>query len=282
MQEFIFFDYKEYYESDNWKELRCPDETIGFIKISDNDIIFNKRLDFDNIYLNPSDHNDYTEKKDIKVEGKIAVILESPHIDEFVLDNVTDFSSKNDVFARPANGATGKNFTQYFCEIFKDSLLKLNLDSGFYSITLFNSIQHQCSLGTDTNIYRDRIWTRCWFGINDYKNNFIERLSKFKPEIIINCATVGSHYRISTINNSKKYDLCKKPLSFTKSFLKEEFGDKVEYEQSKANIQKIITENILENKILDKDKVLHSTHPSSWYSGKNRIVKGFEKVGLKL
>jgi len=271
------FDYIEYYKSTDWKNKICSDEVIGSVTVLSNNVTFKRREDYKNIFVNINDHDDYYKKEKVEIKGKISIILESPHINEFIIADVIDFSSRENINSRPANGKTGEYIDEYLTDIFGNDFKVL--ENGTYSLSLINSIQNQCSLGTDTRFYRDRIWTICWFELNKYSNNFISRIKSFNPNIILNCATVGEHFRI--LQNNTGYDTQKTALSYTKKFLSKEF-ETIDYSKNKANIQKIISEAIIEDNILKRKKIIHSTHPSSWYSGKNRLIKSFEDVELDI
>lgn len=260
------FDYVAYYQSDQWKEKICKDEVIGYVNIKSNSCQFYRRSDYENVFLHAHDHDIYFKSKSTVITGKIALVLESPHIDEFNINNVHDFITGHTVYARPANSTTGINIDKYIIDVFNGLLS--DLPSGCYSLSLFNSIQNQCSLGTDTKFYRDRIWTICWFEKNNYNNDFITRLNNFAPDVILNCATIGEHYKI--INNS--YATEEPSLSYTKKFLKTEFNN-IQYSEKKANIQKIISESISSSAYFRDKIVMNSTHPSSWHYVKNRIMK---------
>jgi len=262
----ISINYIKYFNSLEWENKICNDEMIGYVEISSSGIKFTRRKDYDDTFVNIKDIAKYLENESKEVAGKIALIIESPHIKEFILECVKDFSTKKAINSRPANGQTGVNLDNYFDEIFEDELKKIK--PGLYSLSLLNSIQNQCSLGTDPKLYRDRIWSICWFKLNRYNNDSINRLTDFDPDIILNCATIGEHYRI--LEDGTNYDTQKKALKFTKKFLKDEFGIKY---SNKATIQKIITDAIRNSKSLKNIKLLHSTHPSSWHSGENRIIK---------
>jgi hypothetical protein len=104
----------------------------------------------------------------------VLMVLESPHKDEFVGD------------LGPAKGATGEMIREHL-------LTSLDLPSvENYGLILINAIQHQCSLGSDTIVYRDRIFRAVWTngGEADFCNRMI---SVFRSsDILVNCCTKGN------------------------------------------------------------------------------------------
>lgn len=109
----------------------------------------------------------------------IVMVLESPHIDEFIGT------------PGPAKGFTGDMIRNHLPEALRD----LNLDG--FGLILINSIQHQCSLGADTSLYRDLIFRAVWAGGG--RENFCSRLqSVTRPgDILMNCCTKGNDFETS-------------------------------------------------------------------------------------
>lgn len=108
----------------------------------------------------------------------VIMVLESPHVDEFSGE------------LGPANGATGE-------------MIRLHLEEslGFhrmadYGLVLVNAIQHQCSLGANTVVYRDRIFRAVWSngGEQDFRNRMV---ALFRPgDVLVNCCTKGNDFEI--------------------------------------------------------------------------------------
>ncbi|GAA3727670.1 hypothetical protein GCM10022378_15750 [Salinicoccus jeotgali] len=276
----ISINYRDYLMSKEWRNKICLDELIGFVSINrdgGDDVRFEVRKNYKTAFVKIEDHDRYCKEQNVKYNGKIAIILESPHTEEFFEKELQVFGRDEGFLkARPANGQTGRLFEKYFSEILKKSEIfkkeSGNLPPGDYSVSLINSIQNQCSLGANTYFYRDRVWARLWF-CNDeyYKCNFIERVKKLDPTIIINCSTRGKHYPLD--NKKTGYNTNKK-RDFTMNFLKEECRIK----QSKidilngldVNIRNLISTEIKKN--FTSAKIFYSNHPSSWYSEHNRIL----------
>lgn len=109
----------------------------------------------------------------------LILVLESPHIDEFV-----DAPG-------PAKGFTGEMIRKYLPDAFEPN------GRGGYGLILLNAIQHQCSLGSNTVVYRDRIFRAVW--AEGGKENFQARLqSVLKPgDQVMNCCTKGNDFEIN-------------------------------------------------------------------------------------
>ena len=110
----------------------------------------------------------------------IAIVLESPHTDEY--------KTKPPV---PAASDTGKNFHSYFINMFSSWGQKYNGNlKQEYKILFINAIQYQCSLGAPTQYYRSKIFNAMWKE-QKVKADFEKRLRKAQPAIVINCCTHG-------------------------------------------------------------------------------------------
>ena len=128
----------------------------------------------------------------------IVIVLESPHTDEFIN------GKKGYTAIGPACGTTGENLYKWLpevlmnyvpCEVdFENATATYNEDeaicSGEYKVKLINAIQSQCSLGVDTDEYRNLVFNRMW-NEDIVKASFHERLQCANPNIIINCCTKG-------------------------------------------------------------------------------------------
>jgi hypothetical protein len=105
--------------------------------------------------------------------------LESPHIDEFI-----DTPG-------PAKGFTGEMIRKHLSEAY-------DLTGWLeYGLILLNAIQFQCSLGSNTAVYRDRIFRATW--IQGGRENFQSRLqaSYRLGDQIMNCCTKGNDFEIN-------------------------------------------------------------------------------------
>lgn len=100
-----------------------------------------------------------------------------------------------------------------------------------YGLIIVNAIQYQCSLGMPTKLFRDDVFIRFWK--QGGQESFITRLKNCSKsgDVILNCCTKG-------------YD-------------------------EKNKLRDLVQSSILENQVIGC-KVLRRTHPSSWYSEKNR------------
>ena len=166
----------------NIETVKCPDEYVGILEISNKIARFNKSWILGKCR---GKVDDTLRRNFMSGNSKILlIVLESPHNDEF----------KNGTALGPAMGATGKNLTKYFTDLFNNSLKKIPEDrilDGAYRVVLCNAIQYKASLGYDTTKYRDRVWINSW--VNGYCDGFKERLSVYNPMIIVNLCTHGDH-----------------------------------------------------------------------------------------
>lgn len=215
------------------------------------------------------EHKDELRIKKKKYLGKtIVIVLESPHTKEY--------ADKN--FINPALGKTGKNLHTYFKQIL-DKIIKCDSSNDFsnYRIILMNSIRFQCSLGLPTEFFRDHIWLSLWIN-KGFKEDFIERLKSYHPDIIFNFCIQGDH--------SGEYELCPQKLKGCKTVINEKY---IQYLGLKnppnclnnikysTTIQALVSYEISKDTLL-KDKILYvGPHPSSWKKAKHGVIKIFEK-----
>jgi hypothetical protein len=130
-----------------------------------------------------SDDSDFSIRQDIPTwkrpdDGPVVIlVLESPHIDEFV-----------DVKG-PAKGVTGENIRA----LFGDACSGIHqwLSDGAHPLILVNAIQYQCSLGYPTKCFRDRVFSEIWK--QGGKSDFTCRIQALYREgdVIINACTAG-------------------------------------------------------------------------------------------
>ena len=237
----------------------CPDNYLGNFEIKENRVIHNnlwfdrkKRVkNIKEIFIND---NKLKLLQDNKEEKIILIVLESPHKNEF---------KGIDGHIAPAIGKTGKYLNDYFNNIIKDKL-----GDGKYKVILSNAIQYQCSLGVNTNIFRDRIWIKLWL-MEDFDKYFIKRLEKYKPDAIINLCTKGGHEKDpyipkvpKVINKEYLYSICDEEVVLKKLGevkKKIELGDLV---------QKIINKYSYDKDIF----IFKGYHPSSWWNNRYRKI----------
>jgi hypothetical protein len=140
----------------------CPDQFLGLVRGLTTSHPFSKRV---SAHQRP-DH------------ACVLVVLESPHVEEFIGE------------PGPAKGATGEMIRQYL-----PTVLGLpNIQD--HGLLLVNAIQHQCSLGTNTKVYRDRIFRAVW--ANGGESDFCDRIvSLFRPaDVLVNCCTKGNDFEV--------------------------------------------------------------------------------------
>ena len=155
---------------------KCEDNLVAKVeyinnewKFKENNILPNDRIAEPNILIKN------------KVNDRIVIILESPHKDEY---------SKQ--ITAPAMGTTGENINKYLLDILNKKIGNPQGDKKEYDVILMNAIQYQTSLGIDTEYFRDRVWLTLW-NKGVARDEFIRKLEDYKPDIIFNFCTNGSH-----------------------------------------------------------------------------------------
>lgn len=205
------------------------DEYIGNLKYVNQKWKFDLRDDFGDSFTGAA------ECKDLKT---IAVILESPHKDEF-----DQRLLPNGIVSKPLNHQKSREALTTILEIVTTQFYDANMQ---YRIVLINAVKFQCSLGRDltkneNKDIRNENWIKNWI---DYQDEFIERLNSITPDLIINLCTQGSYKiddnRFQNLNEEYikrfglkfKHDATQSSLiSVRKSFGKKEFTlqDIIEY-----------------------------------------------------
>lgn len=207
-------------------------------------------------------------KKEDLEEGlkKVVIVLESPHIDEYIKN------SKPLKMPICANGATGEKIKKYLCEILNKYLFKNNTEA--VEVIVINAVKYQCSQGLFTEILRDFIWLKCWydFGYSEMFNLLIE----INPNVVINCCTKGSHFLQNGKSNvSEKYikevlnvaDICNHNGI--------EFYSKKQKGRNEYSLRELVNNCLLHYQKDHKNVELYRcTHPCSW-------IRGFPKDEFK-
>lgn len=145
-------------------------------------------------------------------ERSIVVVLESPHKNEYIVTSQGELKPIS-----PAQSKTGKSF-DYFKSFFIDNIISsLNtIPDGVYCVVLCNPVQYQTSLhyllGKSINAkitkdfkvrdLRKLVWHAIWDSVD---NDFIGRLKKYNPSVVINCCT--NDFK-DTVSDSLNVDFC--------------------------------------------------------------------------
>ncbi len=140
----------------------CPDQYFGLIGDVDGKSEFSTR----------------TPSHGRPLAACVILVLESPHVDEFI------------GMPGPAKGATGEMIRKHLVS-------SLGLPGvRDHGLLLVNAIQHQCSLGANTLVYRDRIFRAVW--ANGGESDFCNRMvSLFRPgDVLVNCCTKGNDFEV--------------------------------------------------------------------------------------
>jgi len=240
----------------------CEDEIFGVLSVCSGDYSFRRSCEYQSKFW-PIEA--YIANKD-KCNRPIALIIESPHIKEFVGVHIKNMVTEQIVNARPVNGATGRNILQQLHLLLKK--LPLKLSDGNYPVLVINAIQLQCSRGADTLIYRTRDFIHYW---PSCRASLVNRLSRLTPSLVINACTKGDFYIANDdgqIVNIKAYN-----SGFASNFkrlLNKEFG----YQQvnSGGELQFMGTfdlSGLVMHQLYDIYKtsdipIYKTTHPASW------------------
>jgi hypothetical protein len=196
---------------------------------------------------------------------KIAIILESPHKEEFGIQNLQNQQGEI-VTARPLNNTHTRNhlitiMNQPFSNYFKDSLNK----EISYAIILVNSIQYQTSLGLNDKAIRDQVWL--WHWMKNGEQHFIDRIKHYKPILFINMCTKGKSTQLDAVNWSyvTKADLLNYDLDFNTTT---GFSVKGYKTQQQFTLQDVVEFSLETNQLITNLNYKTFNHPS-YYAFKN-------------
>lgn len=141
-------------------------------------------------------------KHQLKSMKKIAIILESPHKDEY---------SQNFKPILPAQGKTGRQLEKY---LVNRAFIRCLDESQKYLVLLINPVQLQTScynLLTEKSLPVERNFTQIVFrflfgkrGVN-LREDFINRLKIYSPHIIVNCCTSSFKKTVETAIKEANY-----------------------------------------------------------------------------
>lgn len=248
----------------------CEDQYIGRLEINNNTV---ESIDRWIIKKHRIDKKEKLYKLNKENGEKLLVIvLESPHKDEFSKDIIG-----------PALGSTGRMLDEQL-ELKINNYLQTNsLQDGTYKIILMNGIQYQTSLGINTEYFRDRIWIKMWIE-NNYREEFINRLKTYEPDVIINLCTKGSHTNDPLFSSDSAVELKTIRINYLKNIVNEINQDEkgnltfenknlfdTKYSKNKGNDKKEYSlqgfvETAIDEYSLNKEIVLiKGVHPSSRY-----------------
>lgn len=186
----------------NYQQSACSDQFVGRIELNNGKFEY---VGKDVFVLTRKKNINGQTRQDVNYSSstlssttnlKLAVLLESPHIDEFNIQGKTYTTA-------PAWGRTGDRFNTQFIKVLnKPSNLSKILSSLNISkkvrknidVYIVNAIQYQCSLGFSpiNKVLRDFIFQNLWNAVpNSFLDDLVERLNFLSPDIIINACTIS-------------------------------------------------------------------------------------------
>lgn len=184
---------------DNGELIKCLDQAVGVLEVSVNNGMGHVKWRVNNI-KKTDDSGKRVEANNTADYKSMVIVLESPHRDEFTKRNNT---AKQEARG-PAMGHTGDCISEALCKNIFCYLTMRNysdlgaysnfntaIENGQYCVHFVNAIQVQCSLGLALSEY-EAVKKSNLKGLWDKKivrDDFVERLKKRKPAVIINCCT---------------------------------------------------------------------------------------------
>lgn len=192
----------------NFCDTQINDETVGYFKVDRSITRYVEWLE--NHLCKESRNNIFSFTFPNDKLKTFAIILESPHINEFQKNR-----KPSDTYGdHPAMGKTGEFLNQYFIDylnkfiptIYNDNQSKFDsandVVTGIYKLVLINLVQFQCSLGETKRTTTNKMLTKC-IGVSATNEIFIEdfkrRVSFHKPDVILNACTNAKHKRVWTL-----------------------------------------------------------------------------------
>ena len=245
---------------------KAEDEYIGDLAFnqSQQQFVFTLRSNYTSVFISPIE---------LPIDKpKIAIILESPHKEEFGIQHLQNQNGEI-VTARPLNNTKTRNhlisiINQPFSNYFNQSLNK----EMSYAVILVNSVQYQTSLGLnlmidDNKAIRDQVWL--WHWIKNGELDFINRIKQYKPKVFINMCTKGKSTQLDAVNWSyvSKTDLLNYNLDFNTT---SGFGVKGYKNQQQFTLQNIVEFSLETIKLITTLNYKTYNHPS-YYLRKNII-----------
>lgn len=162
--------------------LRCPDQWVGMAEWTEGGFKF----------LGAKADLDFSFRRDLNAcdipDKRLVVILESPHKDEFDI--------QQDKAHGPARGASGRNIRSSLNFPTFEFRNHANLRIGdSYALVLMNAIPYQCSLGSNLRKYDGRldcntVFRECWkMGRLDFAGRLETAVTS--ETLLINACTKG-------------------------------------------------------------------------------------------
>jgi hypothetical protein len=178
------------------RAMKCEDQFVATIEITKSKVCF---IDDDILSSARKEKQKYYCNKKIDT---IALILESPHTEEFDADQCigpamgrTGDGIKNIILWNIAKFMT-INDVQSNRSYFKTSS---EIVEGVYKLLVINTVQYQCSLGCLDGVGMKNRQDDIFKGFfnEDARNDFCKRLALLNPKIIITCCTEGHFCKVN-------------------------------------------------------------------------------------
>ncbi len=160
----------------------CHDEIIAVVQVSNSQINIRRPKAYQTQFVGLDTYVAHQHR----YRAPILIVTESPHIEEFKVYGVSDFSSGQPVYARPVNGLTGQNIVGQLVGLLNGS--SILAEDGNYPVIVVNALQEQCSEGRNTLDLRTRHFIGLWAQRRDY---LAERLNMLNPCVVLCSCTVG-------------------------------------------------------------------------------------------
>ena len=170
--------------------------------------LLKKALKKDGTKFSESKYGDRSTGRDKNKYKSIVLLLESPHCDEFDLNN-------NPI--APAQGETGKLIDEKILSVL-DEILRLDKNTILAEdeklrVIIANPIQYQTSLYMYHNkkledeyqTLRNRCWRKIW-DEKKIKDDFEKRIKQYNPVLIINACTYSLKDKVTKFLKDNKFE----------------------------------------------------------------------------
>ncbi|WP_146005601.1 hypothetical protein [Salinivibrio kushneri] len=238
----------------------CKDEVIAVLEVRNGIISIRRTKEYDTRFVGI----DTLLKYKSNYNNPVVMVTESPHVEEFRVSGVTDFTSKESIKSRPVNGVSGQNIMNHMVQLLNES--QMSLSDGNYPLLVINALQEQCSQGVDPKHHRTKNFIKLW---RIKKHLLAERLNAICPALVICSCTTGDFY---LDDNQSAYNSCD-GISFHQHFMNmmnneldlfETKNDKVYSFLDSVDLSGLVLHVIHNVYIGSGIPILKTTHPAAW------------------